>query len=102
MFAVIKNGGKQYFVQPGDVVKLEKIVADDGAQLEFPAVYVADGANSKVASGGADAVTTVKGKLLKTEKWDKVIVFKKKRRQGYKRKRGHRQTLSFVEILSIA
>ncbi len=98
MYAVIKTGGKQYRVKTGDVVFVEKIEGDAGAKVTFDQVMmVSDGAKVKVGEPVLKGAT-VTGKLLETKKGDKIKIFKKRRRQGYRRTRGHRQWTSVVRI----
>ena len=102
MFAVIKTGGKQYRVAAGDVITVEKIDGDAGASVKFGEVLMAvDGDNVTV---GAPLVSgaSVAGELIETATGEKVLVFKKKRRNTYRRKRGHRQLESKVKITAIS
>ena len=101
MFAVIQTGGKQYKVANGDLIIVEKVDGDAGAKVKFDQVLMC-GADSDVSVG----VPTVKGasvsgEIIEQRKGDKVIIFKKKRRQTYRRKRGHRQLESVVRITDI-
>lgn len=100
MFAVIKTGGKQYRVAKDDVIVVEKLDAAAGDQVTFSDVLLAsDGADVKL---GADAAgLKVTGELIEQRKGDKVVVFKKRRRNTYRRKRGHRQFESVVKITAI-
>ena len=97
MYAVIKTGGKQYKVASGDVVKLEKIAGEEGKEVVFNEVLALDGTIGTPLVVGA----TVKAQVLKQTRDDKVIVFKKKRRQNYRRKNGHRQSITLVKITDI-
>jgi len=97
MYAVIETGGKQYRVQKGDLVRVEKLTAASGDKITFPVLLVADGANVKVGKptvASAAVVATVQG----NEKGKKLIVFKYRRRKGYRRKNGHRQEFTAVRI----
>ena len=101
MFAVIQTGGKQYKVAKDDIIIVEKLDAEAGKSVSFKDV-LACGEGGKVKIGeplvkGAE----VKGEVLEQRKGDKVLVFKKKRRQTYRRKRGHRQNETVVKITSI-
>lgn len=98
MYAVIEAGGKQYRVSRGMKLKMDKLVGDVGAQLQFDKVLlVADDDDLKVGrpyvEGGAVSAT-----LVDQARDKKIIVFKKKRRKGYKRKQGHRQDITIVQI----
>jgi len=102
MFAVIKTGGKQYRVAAGDEIVVERLVGEPGAQVAFEDVLlVADGEKVQV---GAPVVkgATVTGELVGTRKGEKVLVFKKRRRNTYRRKRGHRQVESVVKITQVS
>lgn len=97
MFAVIKTGGKQYRVAKGDVVTVEKLAGAAGDKITFDALMSSDG---KAVKLGKDAAK-VTGELVETAKGDKVMVFKKRRRNTYRRKRGHRQIETTVKITAI-
>lgn len=97
MYAVIKTGGKQYKVASGDVVKLEKIAGEEGKEVIFNEVLALDGTVGTPLVSGA----SVKATVLKQARDAKVIVFKKKRRQNYRRKNGHRQSVTIVKITDI-
>ncbi|MBX3478071.1 MAG: 50S ribosomal protein L21 [Brevundimonas sp.] len=101
MYAVIKTGGKQYRVQPGDVIVVEKIDGEAGADVSFGDVLMLGGdkgvtLGAPLISGAAVAAT-----LIETRKGEKVKIFKKIRRQGYRRTRGHRQMESVLRITGI-
>ena len=98
MYAVIKTGGKQYKVASGDVIKVEKLAGDEGSEVIFNEVLALGDNVGKPLVAGA----SVKATFLKQAKADKVIVFKKKRRQNYRRKNGHRQNITIVKIAEIA
>ena len=97
MYAVIKTGGKQYKVASGDVVKLEKIAGEEGKEVIFNEVLALDDTVGTPLVSGA----SVKATVLKQARDAKVIVFKKKRRQNYRRKNGHRQSITIVKITDI-
>jgi large subunit ribosomal protein L21 len=102
MYAVFRTGGKQYRAAKGDVLRLEKIEADEGATITFDEVLlIGEGADVKVGdpllSGG-----TVSGKVLSQGKTKKVNVVKFKRRQNYLRQGSHRQFYTEVEITGIS
>lgn len=95
MYAIIKAGGKQYRVSPGDVIRVENVEGEKGAVVSFPALVVAnDGAEIKV---GADA-GTVAATIVNHGRGKKVIIFKFKRKKQYKRRNGHRQGFTAVKI----
>ncbi|AEA33269.1 50S ribosomal protein L21 [Hippea maritima] len=97
MFAVIETGGKQYIVKEGDIIKVEKLPVEDKSEISFDKVLMV---GDKV---GAPYVENAKveAKVIRTAKAKKVIVFKFKRRKGYKRKKGHRQYFTEVKITKI-
>ena len=97
MYAVIRTGGKQYKVASGDVVKLEKIAGEEGKEVVFNEVLALDETVGTPLFAGA----SVKATVLKQARDAKVIVFKKKRRQNYHRKNGHRQNITIVKITDI-
>jgi large subunit ribosomal protein L21 len=102
MYAVVETGGKQYRVQSGDVIKVEKLAGVAGEKIALDKILVAsDGASLKI---GAPVVAkaAVEAEILEQGKGDKVIVFKKKRRQNYRRKNGHRQELTTLRVTSIS
>jgi large subunit ribosomal protein L21 len=99
MYAVIKTGGKQQKVQKGDVIEVEKLVAD-GETVEFhPLLVVDDDGKTHVGAEAAKAV--VVAKPLGDKKGDKVKVFKYRPKSGYARKSGHRQLLTMLEITDV-
>ena len=101
-FAVIKTGGKQYKVAKDQTVTIEKLAVEAGATVEFDQVLaVGEGAGVKLGTpvvAGAKVVATV----VEQTRGEKLIVFKKKRRHNYRRKRGHRQLLTVLKITGIA
>ena len=102
MFAVVKTGGKQYIVSKGEVLKVEKLDAEVGSEIELTDVLmVTDGDNVKIGTPVVEGAA-VKAKVLEHGKSKKVIVFKKKRRKGYKKKRGHRQHYTTLEIQDVS
>ncbi len=101
MFAVIKTGGKQYLVSPGTKLKVEKLDAAAGEAVSFDAVLlVADGANVRVGTP-AVAGAKVAAKVVANGRAKKVIVFRYHAKTRYRKKRGHRQPFTEVEITKI-
>ena len=98
MFAVIMTGGKQYKVAKDDTIVVEKLNAEIGSTVTFDNVLALDEKIGTPTIAGAK----VSAKVIKQTRDDTVIVFKKKRRQGYRRKNGHRQYISIVKITDIA
>ena len=101
-FAVIRTGGKQYRVTPNTVLKVEKLEAEAGATVTFHDV-LAVGSDAGLTLGAPTVPgASVSATVLEQARGDKIIVFKKKRRQNYRRKRGHRQHLTVLRIGDIA
>lgn len=102
MQAVIKTGGKQYIVKPGDVIDVEKLDGEKGDTVNFEDVLLvtADDNSTKVGKPLVENAK-VEGKILTQKSGEKITVFKFKRRKGYRRKAGHRQKLTSVEITGI-
>ena len=101
MYAVFRAGGKQYRAAKGDILRLEKIDADEGATVKFDEVLlVGEGSDVKVGSPTLSG-SSVSGKVLRQGKSKKVSVIKFKRRQNYLRQGSHRQFFTEVEITSI-
>ncbi len=100
MYAIVKTGGKQYKVSPGDKLNIEKINAEVGSTVELPVICVVDGEKVEADPDKA-AKTKVMATILEQFKDDKKIVFKFKKRKTYRRMRGHRQQLSRVRIESV-
>ena len=101
-YAVIETGGKQYMVRAGDVLDVEKLAGDEGAKITLSSVLALS--NGSELTVGQPAVTgaAVQATVVKQFRGEKVIAFRKKRRKGYKKKRGHRQSLTQIKIESIA
>jgi len=97
MFAIVRTGGKQYRVAAGDKIAVEKLAGDAGDELSLDDVLFA-GEDGKSADTKGLAV---KAKILEQKRGEKITVFKKKRRQNYRRKQGHRQSLTMLEITAV-
>ncbi len=95
MYAVIKTGGKQYRVEPGTVLKVEKLSANPGDTVEFDAALIRDD------SGNIKTEGKVEAEIIEHGKHKKVIVFKFKRKKNYKRWNGHRQPYTLIKIKEI-
>lgn len=101
MLAVIKTGGKQYLVSPGDKIKIEKIDKKEGSKVTFDQVLLLE-KQKKVQIGTPFlGKVKVKGKVLKQGKGEKKIIFKYKPKTRQKKKKGHRQPFTEVEITKI-
>ena len=101
MYAVIKTGGKQYRVQPGDVIVVEKLDGEAGANVSFGDVLMLGGDKGVTLGAPMIAGATVAATLVETRKGEKIKIFKKTRRQGYRRTNGHRQMESVLRITGI-
>ena len=100
MFAVIETGGKQYKVQYGDVIYVEKLAAEEDSFVEFKVVALSDENGMKIGTPYVEGAS-VTGKVLKNGKAKKVTVFTYKPKKNEKRKLGHRQPYTKVEISAI-
>lgn len=98
MFAVIRTGGKQYKVRSGDEIRVERLAAEPGASLTLDNVLLIGDENGASVPEKA----RVNAEVVSHERDDKIIVFKKKRRQKYRRKAGHRQQRTVLKITGIA
>src|SRR3954471_5264091 len=97
MFAIVRTGGKQYRVHPGDKIVVEKLDGNAGDKVTLGDVLLAgDGGSLKATDG-----LTVAAEIVAQAKADKVTVFKKRRRHNYRRKKGHRQQHTILRILGI-
>jgi large subunit ribosomal protein L21 len=102
MFSIVEQGGFQFKVSQGDKILIPLIAAEKGSEISMEKVLlVGDGSNVTVGTP-AVAGAVVKAKVLDHEKADKIFILKKKRRKTYKRRTGHRQQLTRVEIVSIS
>jgi len=99
--AVIKTGGKQYLVSPGDKIKIEKIEGKEGKEIIFKDVLLLEKQNKLEIGTPIVKGAKVIGKVLRQGRGEKVIVFKYKPKTRYKKKLGHRQPFTEVEILKI-
>ena len=102
MEAVFETGGKQYRAKAGDLVKVEKLGSEDGAKVTFDRVLLVND-DGKVSVGAPTVKNaSVTAEVIESERKDKkVIIFKMKRRKGYRNKNGHRQRHSIVKITDI-
>ncbi|MBL6455758.1 50S ribosomal protein L21 [Belnapia sp. T6] len=101
-FAVIRTGGKQYRVTPNAMLAVEKLEAEPGATVTFHDVLAMGGDAGLTLGAPTIPGATVTATVVKQARTDKVIIFKKKRRQNYRRKGGHRQEITVVRISDIA
>ena len=101
MYAVIKTGGKQYRVQAGDLLVVEKLDGEPGAKLAFDQVLMIGEGEAVTVGAPLIEGASVSATLVETRKGEKIKVFKKIRRQGYRRTRGHRQLQSVLRVTGI-
>ena len=102
MYAVIKTGGKQYRVKPGDVLVVEKLAGEPGETVAFDQVLMLGEGEAVTVGAPLVADAAVSATFIETRKGEKVKIFKKIRRQGYRRTRGHRQFESVLRVTAIA
>lgn len=102
MYAVIRTGGKQYRVKPGDLLVVEKLDGQPGANVQFADVLMLGEGEAVTVGAPLVAGAKVEATLIETRKGEKVKIFKKIRRQGYRRTKGHRQLHSVLRVTAIA
>lgn len=102
MFAVIRTGGKQYKVAEGDVVQVEKLDGAVGSKLQINEVMMVTGNGTAKIGAPFVAGAKIEAEIISQERGPKIIVFKKKRRQNYRRKNNHRQDYTILRITAIA
>ena len=101
MYAIVNSGGKQYKVEQGETFRIEKIPGDVGTTVSFDKVLMfSDGETVKVGNPLVENATVL-ASIVEQDKAKKVLVFKFKRRKGYRRKNGHRQSYTAIKIDSI-
>jgi large subunit ribosomal protein L21 len=101
VYAIIQTGGKQYRVAPGDVLRVERLGGERGDEVVLDQVLlVADGANVQVGAPLVEGAS-VRGEIMRQGKAKKILVFKKKRRKNYRRKQGHRQLFTALQVKEI-
>jgi len=100
MYAVIRAGGKQYRVAPGDVIRVEKLATGTDGQVEFPEILAVSGGEGQI--GLPQSGARVVGQIVEDGRGAKILVFHYKRKKQYKKLRGHRQAFSAVRITEIA
>jgi len=101
MYAVIKTGGKQYRVSPGDLMVVEKLAGEPGSDVSFGEVLMVGEGDAVVIGAPTVKGAVVTATLVETRKGEKVKIFKKIRRQGYRRTRGHRQHETALRVIGI-
>ena len=98
MYAIIRTGGKQFRVEPGMALQVPSLAAEVGAEVELETLLLNDDNGVTVGAGAGDIKTVAT--VVEHGRGDKIIVFKKKRRKQYKRKQGHRQGYTEIQIAS--
>jgi large subunit ribosomal protein L21 len=101
MFAVIKTGGKQYKVAENDVIRVEKLDTEAGKKVKFKEVLMVGGSDEIKVGDPLLKGAEVTAEVLDQARDAKIIIFKKKRRQNYRRKKGHRQSKTVLRITGI-
>lgn len=101
MYAIIKTGGRQYKVQEGETLKVEKLDGSDGSEINFDTVLMCSDGEQVTLGAPTIENAVVKGHIVEQGKGKKVLVFKYKRRKGYRKTQGHRQLYTAVKIDSI-
>jgi large subunit ribosomal protein L21 len=100
-YAVIRTGGKQYRVSPGQILHVEKLAGDPGTEVQFTDVLLAANAGNVQVGSPTVAGAIVKAEIVRQIRAKKILVFKKKRRKNYRRRQGHRQHLTTVRVTGI-
>lgn len=100
MYAIVKTGGKQYKVAVGDLVKVEKLEAAQGATVELPVALVVDGADL-TTDAAALAKASVSGEVVEHVRGPKIRIHKYKNKTGYQKRQGHRQPLTVLKVTGI-
>ena len=98
MYAVIRSGGKQYRVAPGQTIRLEKLAGDVGSKIALGEVLLVENEGNVQLGAPLVANATVEGKVVEIDRAKKIIVFKKRRKKQYRRTYGHRQDYTAVRI----
>ena len=99
MYAVIRAGGKQYRVAPGDVIEIEKLPQSSGENVQFDDVLAVSATEGEISK---PAAAFVSGEVVKHDRADKILVFHLKRKKQYKKLQGHRQDFTAVKITGIS
>jgi large subunit ribosomal protein L21 len=101
MLAVLEVGSKQYMIKEGDVIDVEKIQAEDGEQVELNKLLLISDENIHKVGNPYIEGAKVMGRVIRQDKLKKIVVFKFKRRTGYRKKQGHRQSITRIKIENI-
>ena len=102
MYAIIETGGKQYWVTPGETLRIEKIEAERGAEVVFKALWAASEGQESGKSVPSSQTAKVTAEVLGAVRGPKIIVFKKRPKKNYVRRAGHRQNLTEIRIKDVS
>ena len=102
MYAVIKTGGKQYRVEPNDLIEVERLPAEAGSTVEIAEILALGGGDATLIGTPLVDGARVAATVVEHRRGEKVIIFKKKRRKNYRRRTGHRQNLTLLRIDGIS
>ncbi len=100
-YAIIRTGGKQYRVSPGDILRVEKLDGEPGTELAFTDVLMATAAGHVRVGTPTVTGARVTAQVLRQSRAKKILIFKKKRRKNYRRRQGHRQYLTTIQVTAI-
>jgi large subunit ribosomal protein L21 len=100
-YAIIRTGGKQYRVEPGDVIHVESLPGEVGTEVAFPEVLLRNADSGLDVGSPLVDGASVSGKILAQGRARKILVYKKKRRKNYRRHQGHRQAITTVQVVAI-
>ena len=100
-YAIIRTGGKQYRVEPGDLLRVESLPGEVGSDIDFPEVLLTSTEGGLAVGAPLVADAKVSARIVAHEKSRKILVYKKKRRKNYRRHHGHRQNLTTIRVLSV-
>lgn len=100
-YAIIRTGGKQYRVEPGDVIRVESLPGEVGSDIDFPEVLLRQSDAGLAVGAPLVSDAKVSGVILGHEKEAKILIYKKKRRKNYRRHQGHRQNVTAVRVVAV-
>ena len=101
-YAVIRTGGKQYRVEPGDVIRVEALPGAVGSEIAFSEVLLRSDDSGLTLGSPLVTGASVSGLIVSQDKARKILIYKKKRRKNYRRRQGHRQPQTTVRVLAVA
>ena len=100
-YAIIRTGGKQYRVEPGDVIRVETLPGDVGSDVQFPEVLLRQNDAGLTVGEPLVSDARVSGVIVSQDREAKILVYKKKRRKNYRRRQGHRQNVTAVRVVAV-